>query len=324
MFAGSFITLLFLDGLRGLFCSQMLTNKSRRQMIGRGMRLYPGKHNCHVIDMVASLKVGIVNTPTLFGLDPSELVNEANIEHMRSLKERNQLEPTRVEQAADRNGIAVMSSKKSQRLITFTDYDSVYDLIDDTSGERHIRGISQLAWVCVGQNRYILSSQGGSYITIESSNAASTADFSVIYTQKVPERYVSTEAKGKSPYMRPRIIAESGTLSDAVHAADTFALKIFPRQFVHHGQAWRRQPATEGQLAFINKLRPMSEQLSAQMCSKGKATDMICKIKFGAKGWFNKLDAARKRGERAGEKIRQVEELRQRERVRIGPLNTCS
>lgn len=36
------------------------------QMIGRGMRLYPGKENCHIIDMVVSLEAGIVTTPTLY------------------------------------------------------------------------------------------------------------------------------------------------------------------------------------------------------------------------------------------------------------------
>lgn len=36
------------------------------QMIGRGMRLFPGKDNCHIIDMVASLEAGIVTTPTLY------------------------------------------------------------------------------------------------------------------------------------------------------------------------------------------------------------------------------------------------------------------
>jgi ATP-dependent helicase IRC3 len=40
------------------------------QMIGRGMRIHPGKKDCHIIDMVASLETGIVTTPTLFGLDP--------------------------------------------------------------------------------------------------------------------------------------------------------------------------------------------------------------------------------------------------------------
>ena len=36
------------------------------QMIGRGMRLSPGKVNCHIIDMVASLKTGIVSTPVSY------------------------------------------------------------------------------------------------------------------------------------------------------------------------------------------------------------------------------------------------------------------
>jgi len=42
--------------------------------IGRGMRLSPrtGKQDCHVIDFVDSTDrvVGIVNAPTLLGLDP--------------------------------------------------------------------------------------------------------------------------------------------------------------------------------------------------------------------------------------------------------------
>ena len=45
------------------------------QMIGRGMRLYPGKDNCHIIDMVASLEAGIVTTPTLYVFSKSSLPN---------------------------------------------------------------------------------------------------------------------------------------------------------------------------------------------------------------------------------------------------------
>jgi len=56
------------------------------QMIGRGMRLSPGKKDCHVIDMVGSVKAhGVVSTPTLFGLDPNEIVTEETAD---SLKQR--------------------------------------------------------------------------------------------------------------------------------------------------------------------------------------------------------------------------------------------
>lgn len=289
------------------------------QMIGRGMRLHPGKENCHVIDMVASLAIGIVTTPTLFGLDPAEVVEGVDVAEMRAQKQRGELEALRQDHVTER-----LSPKQSTpqiqipRTVTFTDYDSVYDLIDDTAGEKHIRGISPLSWVMVRQNRYVLSNQSGDYITIESSD--SDAGYSVVYMQKIPELGLGSRSKGKSPYMRPREIATAATLSDAVHAADTFALRRFPWNFVHNAQSWRRAPATNGQLAFLNKLRPMKDQLTADMLTKGKATDMISKIKFGAKGWFNKLEASKKRNERVVEKVRQVDDLRQRELVRVGPV----
>ncbi len=239
---------------------------------------------------------------------------------MKSQHEQKELEAIREERAADPGTNTSIASRRST--ISFTDYDSVYDLIDDTSGERHIRGISQLAWVMVGQNRYVLSTQSGDYLTIERPDVGSGTRFSVTYTQKVPERERSAESKAKSPYMRPRVIASSTTLSDAVHAADTFALTKSPWRFVHKGQAWRKRPATEGQLAFINKLRPSADQLTGDMISKGKATDMISKIKFGAKGWFSKLEAEKKRKSRTSEKItrRQLDDVRQREEVRVGPV----
>ena len=60
--------------------------------IGRGMRLHANKTNCHVIDMVSSLATGIVTTPTLFGLDPTELVKEASAEAMQRMKDRQEAE----------------------------------------------------------------------------------------------------------------------------------------------------------------------------------------------------------------------------------------
>ena len=287
------------------------------QMIGRGMRLYRGKQNCHVLDMVASLEVGIVTVPTLFGLDPASLVIEANIEDMKAEVDRKEVEAKREEEVA-RHSSEPSPVSSRPRTITFTDYDSVYDLIDDTSGDRHIRGISPLAWVMVGQNRYVLSNKGGDYISIEMSDTEGC--YFVIFVQKVPERKSEPEKKAKSPYMRPREIAKAETLSDAVHAADTFASKSFPWQFVQHNQSWRKSPATEGQLAFINKLRPMKDQLTSKMLSKGKATDMISKIKFGARGWFTRMEADKKRESKALERLRDLDDLKQRERVRVGPL----
>jgi len=292
------------------------------QMIGRGMRLHPGKGNCHIIDMVASLEVGIVTIPTLLGLDPAALVNEATVEEMKSERERQELEAKREDQIAEGAAVALSAPQRPQN-ITFTDYGSVYDLIDDTSGERHIRSISLFAWVRVRQDRYVLSTQSGDYLSIETIDAS--MNFKVIYMksirQPLPSLQSPPENKAKkSPYMRPREIAQAKTLADAVHAADTFALETFPRHFVLHSQSWRKAPATEGQLAFINNLRPMEDQLTTDMISKGKAGDMINKIRFGAKGWFDKMEAVKKRDGRANEELRRVDGLRQHEQIKVGPL----
>lgn len=288
------------------------------QMIGRGMRLHSGKKNCHILDMVASLEAGVVTTPTLFGLDPAALVEAASVEEMKTQQERQELEAMREERAAMRAAEREQSGQ-APMTITFTNYDSIYDLINDTSSERHIRGLSRLAWVMVRQNRYVLSNLTGDYIRIEASESG--MGYTVVFMKKLRQTPpVDGKAKAKAPYMRGREIAKAGQLSDAVHAADTFAVEKFSWHFVHSGQAWRKAPATEGQLAFLNMLRPTTDQLNKDVVTKGKATDMISKMKFGAKGWLNDIETAKKRAERASEKQRQVSSLRQHEEVKVGPI----
>ena len=199
------------------------------QMIGRGMRLHPGKTNCHVIDMVSSLETGVVTTPTLFGLDPAELVREAGPEDLKSLRERKEVEILRQERVADLPAALGPDSIPDIHNVTFTHFDSIYDLIKDTSRERHIRSISPLSWVFVGQNRFVLASRDGSYVTIDGTSSPNSR-YLVTYTGKLPEGAVS---KGKSPYMRPREIAQTESYPDAVHAAETNATKKKACQLIY-------------------------------------------------------------------------------------------
>ena len=284
------------------------------QMIGRGMRLHPGKKDCHIIDMVASLEAGVVTTPTLFGLDPATLVEDFTVENMRAKQERQDLESKGGEHK-------VMPVGVPHQLVTFTDYASVYDLVNDTSFDRHIRGLSELAWVMVRPNRYVLSNLTGDYITIEVFDPGLC--YIVRFMKKLSQASpLGKTGKSKSPYMHGRQIAKAGQLVDAVHAADTFAMEKFSRQFVHRGQRWRRNPATEGQLNFLNKLRAKGDCLTKDMVTKGKAIDMISKVKFGAKGWLTDIEAARKRVDRVEEKQRRIKQLRKREEVKVGRVSS--
>ena len=290
------------------------------QMIGRGMRLYPGKKDCHVIDMVASLETGIVTVPTLFGLDPSEVVNSANVDALKELKDK-QVEGLLT---SDANATDPFSSSgvPGNHHLDFTHYDSVHDLIEDTSGERHVRAISQHAWVQIDSNKYVLAAKGG-ILTVErrlpddSTNPQPEASFLVIYKHSLPP----TE-KSKSPWSRPRTVATATSLSDALHAADTFAASKFERIFITTSSSWRKGPASQGQLDFLNKLREINEDnlLTEDDLTKGQAGDMITKIKFGARGRFDKLMRKKRGVQRDGEKERKIREMRARETVRVGPV----
>jgi len=286
------------------------------QMIGRGMRLHPGKKDCHIIDMVASLETGIVTTPTLFGLDPSELVENSSVDDLKSLQARKDAEELLKQKANDSSKPFSDNAQPISRTVTFTDYDSVFDLIEDTSGEQHIRKLSPHAWVCVSGDKFILTNSNGSYIKLEKAYNETSGKEEYLVTETVS----LNRALSKAPFMRPREIARAMTFPDAIHAADTFASKRYPFQFISRKQAWRNRPATEGQLAFLNKLRPRDDQLSAEDLTKGKAGDMITKVKHGAKGRFAIIEAEKKREGRARLKLEQEKALKEREKVSVGPL----
>ena len=287
------------------------------QMIGRGMRLHTGKKDCHVIDMVASLSTGIVTVPTLLGLDPDSVLTEKTIDEAR----RTSVDQKAAQEERDDLQKVVSVPLVSHRAsLAFTDYDSVYDLIDDTSSDRHIRSISRLAWVMVSPTRHILSSQDGSYLSLEQLVAGESATYKICFAQKASISDLRSD-KMKSPYYRPRVIAQTNTsFSDAVHAADTFATKRFPWRTIHLGQTWRRDPASDSQIAFLNKSRPMGDGLSSDEVSKGKAADMITKLKFGAKGWFAGLEANKRKEVRSMDQVRKMQAMKSRETVQVGPL----
>lgn len=266
------------------------------QMIGRGMRLHPGKQNCHIIDMVSSLATGIVTTPTLFGLDPSQLVQDATVEDLKSMQNRKEVEKQRQQESQEVSEKG-QSGRRLPQTVTFTYYNSVFDLIEDTSIEKHIRSVSPHSWVDVGDDRYILTAAQGKYLKLEKE------EDNFIVSELVP---LPRRNEIKAPYRTPREIARTVTFQDAVHAADTYASAQYPRHIIGQRQVWRKSPATESQLAFLNKLRTKEDRFTSEDITKGKAGDMITKIKHGARGRFARMKADQKRQADAEESLRKV------------------
>ncbi|KAF2998947.1 hypothetical protein E8E13_006726 [Curvularia kusanoi] len=281
------------------------------QMIGRGMRLHEGKENCHIIDMVAALSTGVVSTPTLFGLDPGEIVEKADSKSLIELKERKEKEKHRQQETAALKQRTL--SKKLPGAITFTDYDSVHDLIADTSGDRYIRNLSQYAWVGAGEGRFILTTNSGNYIIIEPSDATE-GYFRAKFYRRLPRAETI-----KSPYATPRTVAEGESFEHVVHAADTYAKDAFEHIWIAKNASWRKGPASRAQLDFLNKSRPKEDQLKSSDLTKGKAGDMITRLKHGARGRYAKA-SSKMRNELRTKRRAQTLHDKLSGQIRVGPL----
>lgn len=280
------------------------------QMIGRGMRLHPGKNDCHVIDLVSTLETGVVTTPTLFGLDPRELLDHATMKDMERIKKRDQKQDN---EFGPTESLAAKVSQGDDTL-TFTDYSSVLDLIADTSGERHIRSISDYAWVQVGPDRFVLSSPGAGYIRIErilEQTTPGSPSYRAVEVRSLPAKL------SRSPFAAPREILTAITFTDAVHGADQYASKKYPHNYIGLYQPWRKTPPTDSQLEYINKIRGEGRAFKPEDITKGKAADMITKLKHGARGHFKEIEMTQRRLARQQSRLKEEAGL---ERVQVGPL----
>jgi ATP-dependent helicase IRC3 len=146
------------------------------------MRLSPGtgKQDCHVIDFVDSTNriVGIINAPTLFGLDPTIVLDgaphsltwlidtlilslDASIQeleaHADAIKEKLTIDiPDRL-------------SVPDPKSVTYIDYDNPFVLVNQSTGmpSPHVLQLSRNAWVDCGEGIHVLECLGKGHIRIE-------------------------------------------------------------------------------------------------------------------------------------------------------------
>ncbi|GLA30898.1 ResIII-domain-containing protein [Aspergillus phoenicis ATCC 13157] len=289
------------------------------QMIGRGLRLHPGKNDCHIIDMVATLDTGVISTPTLFGLHPDELLEGARAKNLREKKEDAAMDAEgRTDYPPETNTSAEEPDTTDDIKLTFTKYDTIYDLIHDMKSEKHIRSLSRYAWVRVDEDKYTLSDSTG-WITLEKTRNISSkgkesdppATYTVHHVMKFKSATESTQ------YTRPRLIATAMDFESTVRAADTFAASEFDERYISTRQPWRQHPATAAQVTMLNKAKIRNGRIAPGDLTRGQAADLITKLKFGGKKRF----ASRQKKRRAAdEKAQELAELRRREEVRVGPV----
>lgn len=291
------------------------------QMIGRGLRLYPGKKDCHIIDMVATLDTGVICTPTLFGLHPDEVLNN---ESPKDLKDRKNFEasdaPIEAQETSEPNTDSFNPADHID--LTFTKYDTIYDLVHDMRHERHIRSISPYSWVRVGKDRYLLSDVSG-WATIEKVHhpddkyGKASPPWEIYHVM-----HFNSPDSGKTQYTRPRFIGNAEDFVSAVRAADTFATSEFSRHYISTKQPWRQSRASQMQVNLLNRYGIRQEKIkTTDNLTRGQAADLITKLRHGVKKQYQDVRKARQKEIKDEEKKKdQISQLLDRTTVRVGPV----
>ncbi|KAJ1837625.1 DEAD DEAH box helicase, partial [Coemansia sp. RSA 2708] len=168
-----------------------------QQMLGRGMRLHPGKQDCLVVDFVDSFKrdAAQITVPTLLGLDPSlvfehdDILDEAQIRRRAELLVLSRDCEQEVDERESRDRAVVRGFENSLVEILPQSLGSLKalgfrahvhlnplrffelgvqpagmsaaeyadQLASVSSGDSNLRALSRFVWVCLSASRYLCS-----------------------------------------------------------------------------------------------------------------------------------------------------------------------
>ncbi|KAI8058049.1 P-loop containing nucleoside triphosphate hydrolase protein [Syncephalis plumigaleata] len=248
------------------------------QMIGRGMRLSPGKSDCLTLDFVDTLqRQGLTTVPVLLGLDERVVLKGRSVTDMVGPSA-----DTTSNEAIETNGLTTgthdpnaLDDTKLIKSVTVTEYKTIDDVLSGKS-EAHIRKLSRFCWLRIGEHAYVLSLPDASVkIVYESGNwevryrLKLSALGEPIRPESNADPYGSihmTDYQEKSKKANPHMRRHRGftryytikdldaaTLDEAVHAADQWvnARGGFAAAQIEWRAAWRYKPATPAQLRAL-------------------------------------------------------------------------
>jgi ATP-dependent helicase IRC3 len=221
------------------------------------------------------------------------------------------------------------------RSVTYTDWDSVQSLLDDVT-DLHVRQLSRLAWVYIGEYKHVLSIPRHGFLRVDKAadgnrilfaTADSIGTFFCTETREIPS-YHTRETNNQKPAVvhgPPRVLFDSLlTLAHAISAADTYATSRFPHSLISRTAMWRNGAATAEQIKFVNKFKAEGykydlpgERRTGRSLTKGVAGDFITRIRHGGKGIWERSKQRERKFEREMEKL---ERVRRSETVEVGAI----
>lgn len=238
------------------------------QMIGRGTRRCPGKVDLIVIDMAdLSSKHTLANAAALFGLPTGLDLGGTSAAKARA----------RVKELVQ-EGLPFEELSKAK---TLADLDAIVNeyrrvgLFWQPKTAPEVAGISTLGWVSVGDGAIAL--RAGEL------RAWVTTDL-LGHAHLVLRRRPAAEAGLPPQPERLELAADFPTLAKAVGAADALIQSDQPKVLVDPKARWRRDPASDKQVALLRKFRvPFKEPLT-----KGEAGILLDKV-FARRGAVRRM-----------------------------------
>ncbi|GAA5852613.1 hypothetical protein JCM9279_005529 [Rhodotorula babjevae] len=306
------------------------------QMIGRGLRLSPatGKTSCLVIDLVGdATDLGVVCTPTLFGIDPATTIEGRSTSQLEEVASR---EAASKPDPAPAPASSAFSRRHSVSYKHYTAFDLVSQL-DAAGREEHVpvSRLSRLAWVGCGES-WVLELMGRGYVKI----ARVGPEFHSLLYLRIPA-WLNNGGKGPR-YNAPTLLA--------AHESFPLLLRATDAAVFHHNElselstsltryaSWRRRPSTESQRKFILKKLLDTDELAAGVqdidgvwvgqpwktrirvdegsITQGLASDTIARLVHGGLGFWRKQRGALVREEKREVRVHEALE-KKLERARV-------
>jgi superfamily II DNA or RNA helicase len=233
------------------------------QMIGRGTRLFARKVDLLVIDLVdVSSKHTLANAAALFGLPTGlDLAGKSATKARARVKELVQ------------EGLPFEELSKAKTLADLETIANEYRKISlfwQPKTAPEVAGLSALSWVSVGE--------GAICLRVGELRAWVTTDM-LGHAHLVIRR---RPAHVPGELVRPEtldVTSDFSTLAEAVRFVDLRLTSETPRAFTDPKARWRRDPASEKQVALLKKFRvPFREPLT-----KGEAGILLDKV-FARRG----------------------------------------
>jgi ATP-dependent helicase IRC3 len=283
-----------------------------QQMVGRGMRLFPDKHYCLILDFVDNCtRNQPVTVPSLLGLDPDTLMTETLV------SPGTQIEIEQEEKEIDAELKREIDETVSLFALVTKDK---WKLFDEHGGsappifghQKSIERISEFEWVSLGPDTFVMGLFGNKFIRLgRNAKSGMFESFECHY-------------KG-SKFYRNRIEYDATeSLEMAVKATDTWLTRMHsPAMGYRRNAAWRQKPATEAQLTYLKRIGknslPVLHKLMTnestvddwlQTMSGGQVQRLLLLLKFGKGRALMKMN----------ENVKPEKKQRSFEHIQQGPL----